>query len=133
MDVTVYLQDELGARAKGLPRGTLSRLLRDALTDELERRDAMAKTLTEVETYELELEDGDGHRYKGRVTGKQIAGWEDDRWEVFLTVDERVILYDARELRYDELNDPAADLSDLPNAVYIEAMQALGEKPVIDL
>ncbi len=89
MDITVYLPDALGARAKQ-ENINLSRMLRDAITEEFAMRDAM-KT-QDVQVYEVKLEE-----HVGRITGNKIA--EDDRVQVFLTDDERVLAYDASKLQ----------------------------------
>jgi hypothetical protein len=130
VDITVYLPDEIGQQAKQ-EELTLSRLLRDAVTDELERRRAVNETLSEDETktYELELEDGT----TGRLTGREIA--YDNTITVYLTDDERVIIYDSYSLRY---WDPGDDLEEelsglLSTEDYVQAMQALGLKPIIDI
>lgn len=132
MDITIYLPDELGKRAKaeGI---NLSRTLRAALAHELPRRDAMTDTLKDIETYELGLLDHEGHPYSGRVTGKHIASDESQYATVYLTDDGRVILYDERAQKHWVLEDPEADLQSLPPAEYTAAMDALGIKAVIDL
>lgn len=131
MDITVYLPDEIGRRAKAaeLP---LSRMLRDAVIQELERQDAVTKTLTDPQTFELDLEDRDGNAYTGRITGAKIA---DDRdVTIYLTDDERVIAYEADKGRYDVVDDPESDLANwLRGDAYLEAMNALGLKPIVDL
>ena len=135
MNVNVYLPDDLGQRAKDadLP---FSQLLREAVRDELRRRETVSETLEQVETYEIGLEDRDGYGYMGRITGKSIAYSETFGVQVFLTNDERVIVYDERHLRHYELSDPVEDLRGwIGNdaAQYFSAVEALGEKPVIDL
>ena len=130
MNITVYLPDELGARAKA-ENLKLSRLLRDAVEDELRRRDAMAATLENVQTYELQLKDSrTGEAYKGRVTGKLIDETHNarDDFEVYLTADGRVLVYDANGLRYDQVEEPETELAYFPDALI-----ALGIEPVIDL
>jgi hypothetical protein len=131
MDITIYLPDELGERAKRADLN-LSRMLRGQVEEELERRAAVAQTLDNPQTYELELEDPDTfRRYTGRVTGRKIA--EDEQIEVFLTEDERVIVYDGGRPDYRVLEDPEEELRGLPAAEYASALSALGIKPVIDL
>jgi post-segregation antitoxin (ccd killing protein) len=135
VDLTVYLPDEIGKRAKeaGL---NLSRLLRDGVTNELERRDAVAATLNNVETYELDLEDEDGRAYTGRVTGSHLVTASNTRGhaEVYVTEDERVIAYDGMKRRYWVLDNPVEDLRDwLPEGVYAEVLHSLGETPVVDI
>jgi post-segregation antitoxin (ccd killing protein) len=125
MNVNVYLPDDLGKRAKDadIP---FSQLLRDAVVTELERREAMAQTLTKTETIQLELEDRDGNAYTGRFTGTIIDG--NDTSSIYLTDDERVIFYDSNKLEYWIIEDPETDLEGWPNA-----LSALGIKPVIDI
>jgi hypothetical protein len=130
MNVNLYLPDDLGEKAKAaeLP---LSRLLQVAVRDELDRRNAVSKTLDRPETYELDLEDRDGNHYIGRITGKLIA--DDDRNQVYLTDDERVIVHDTHRMGYWEVEYPEQELSELSTAAYTAAAEALGIKPVIDL
>jgi hypothetical protein len=133
VDVTVYLPDEIGVRAKALPRGTLSQLFRNAVIDELERRDTVANALSDVREYEVDVEDAEGRVYTGRITGTRIA--DDGPFEVFLAEDERVLVYDADKLAYEVLDDPVTDLRSWlrSDAAYAEALHALGKKPVVDL
>jgi len=130
VDITVYLPDELGERAKreGI---NLSRMLRDEITASFERTDAMASTLEGTTTYEREIEDKNGYSYTGRITGKLIA--EDNDTEVFLTDDERVIAYDCRKADYYEIADPESELRGMRDEAYLEAMRALGIGIVRDL
>lgn len=138
MNVNLYLPDHLGTRAKEaeLP---LSRLLRDAVTDELERRAMTSKTLTEPQTFELQLEDEEGRSYTGRITGALIATGHRDV-ELYLLDDERLIGYDPNRPEHWEFgNEATMSLEDEvrgflnDDGAYIEAMHAIGEKPVIDL
>ena len=138
MNVNTYLPDDLAERAKaeGL---NLSRMLRDAVTEELERREAVSETLSEMQEFKLPLEDEEGNAYIGRIAGK-IIGVDRDRSTVFLTEDERVIGYDREHGRYWILEDNAdASLEDslhnwLPDDTeYMRAMAALGEVPEINL
>jgi hypothetical protein len=135
VDITVYLPDELGERAKREEDINLSRMLRDALIDEFARRDTVSKTLSDPQTIDLNLETRDGPlRYIGRITGTMIAeGHHDVR--VFLTNDERVLVYDEQKLDYhDVTDDPESSLrSWLEDGPYIEALGALGIKPVLDI
>jgi hypothetical protein len=126
MNVNVYLPDDLGKRAKAadLP---FSQLLRDAVVEELERREAMSETLSDVESFELPLEDKEGYAYTGRITGTVIDG-DDKDIEIFLTDDERVIWYDGSKLEYWVIENPEEELEGWPNA-----LRALGFTPVIDL
>ena len=132
MDITIYLPDELGERAKreGI---NLSRMLRDELAVELQRRATMAQTLNSPQTFELSLESREGGDiYLGRVTGKRIA--EGRHVEVFLTDDERVLVYDERRSDYWVIEDPAEELRDcLDDDEYARALAALGLTVVVDL
>jgi hypothetical protein len=134
VDITVYLPDELGKRAKANDLN-LSRMLRDAVTNDLARRDAVKDALSSTETYELDLIDREGRGYTGRIKGKLIAGAPGV--SVYLTDDERVIVHDEDRSEYHELEDhPAEYLRNWfprdPGA-YAEACEALGVKAVIDL
>lgn len=144
-DVTVSLTPELRQRAKdeGI---NLSRMLRTALENELDRIDAMNNTLTDVQTYLVEMGTSDAERgftYTGRITGKLIAGGEE--LGVYLTSDKRVLGYQAAcfgsgEAVCKRLDDPPEDLvanlkkwlrwSDVP---FLGACAALGVRAVIDL
>jgi len=130
MDITIYLPDELGERAKreGI---NLSRMLRDELAVELQRRATMAQTLNSPQTFELSLE-REGEGYVGRVTGKRIA--EGRHVEVLLTDDERVLVYEERRSDYWVIEDPEEELRDcLDDDEYASALAALGLTAVVDL
>ena len=105
MNVNLYLPDDLGARAKEaeLP---LSHLLQGAVVDELERRAMISNTLTEPQTFELQLEDEEGRSYTGRITGSLIATGRGDV-ELYLLDDERVIGYDPNRPEHWELGNQA--------------------------
>lgn len=135
MDITVYLPDALGERAKKADIN-LSRMLRDALTEEFEMSDAIATTLNEPDTFTFGLEDDEGRFYEGRITGAKIA--KDGDVEVFLTEDERIIVVDHSQSRHIQVStweDPREVLRDWlrDDGEYVRAMQALGIKPVIDI
>jgi hypothetical protein len=135
VDVTLYLPDELGGRAKAeFERGELSRLLQDAVRNELERRETVTKTLNDVQTYEVAVEDAEGRTFLGRITGQLIAENDRAEIEVFLTQDERVLVYDGARMKHYELTDPVEGLKNwLIGADYTDALHALGETPVVDL
>ena len=105
MDISVYLHDEIGSKAKeaDLP---LSQMLSDAVETELARRAAVADAPgDEVGEHEVELQD-----VTGVITGKFLG--ETDRGEqIFVTEDERVLVYDSGNKTVEELNDPEAELS----------------------
>ena len=56
----------------------------------------MKATLEETQVHEVGIEDEEGRNYKGRITGTQIAYEERGEVSVFLTEDERVIVYDGK-------------------------------------
>jgi hypothetical protein len=133
MNINLYLPDDVGQRAKDeqLP---FSQLLREAVLNELERRETMKATLKAPETYEVYIENDDGRGFTGRITGASIAYDDRSEVEVFLTADERVLVYDGTKSRYYELVEPVEDLRNwLPKAAYADAVTALGQKPIIDL
>ncbi len=136
MDITCYLPDEVGQRAKAaeLP---FSQLLRAAVTEELYRRNAVAQTIEEAEVHQLDLQDNDGRPYIGRLTGTRIgdAGGYNGNITVFLADDERVIVYDDERLELHELTDPESELRAwLPDfGNYLDAMHDLGLTPEIDI
>jgi excisionase family DNA binding protein len=82
----------LGERAKAADL-KFSRLLQDAIADELERSEAMEATLEGPQVYEVAIEDRDNNVYTGRITGKLLATSGDT--DVYLTDDGRVILHDG--------------------------------------
>ena len=92
-------------------------------------------TLEDIQTHDVTIETQEGTVYTGRITGKHIAQGQDT--SVFLTEDERVLVYDENLRRVDDVSeDPASGLEGLKDHdvdAYIEAMEAIGEKPVIDL
>jgi hypothetical protein len=111
-------------------------MLRDAVTAELERIEAVEHTLANPQQYEIELEDEDGNGYTGRITGKEIADEPRSETIVYLTDDERVIIYEAQNLKYWVITNPTAeDLSQyqLGPAAYAQACRALGLRAVVDL
>lgn len=133
MDFSVYLPDQIGERAKK-EELKLSRMLRDAVIKEFERRDATEATLSSAQTYEFEMVTEEGRPYIARLTGARIAG--DAGVGAYLTTDKRVFLHDGVVItRIDD--DEVADVLrlafvDEPDE-YIAACAALGIKAVIDL
>ena len=69
----------------------------------------MAQTLNEARTIELGLEDKDGRAYVGRINGTTIAYDDAGSREiaVYLTNDERVLVYDVARRAYHRIDDPA--------------------------
>lgn len=130
LDITVYLPDELGQRAKEaeLP---FSRLLRSAVQDELARREAATDGADQMERHELQVRDDRGD-YTARFTGQQVGG--SDHHEVYLLEDGRVLWHDAREARLQEVDDPVEDLREiLKTGTYRSVVERLGLTPVVEL
>jgi hypothetical protein len=145
-DVTVSLSPELRQRAKdeGI---NLSRTLRGALENELDRIDAMNNALTDVQAYLVEMDTSDGEEkvvYTGRITGKLIAG--DAQLGIYLTSDKRVLGYQGPSFSEDKtaickrLDEPAEDLAAnvghwlrWSSVSVLDACAALGVRAVIDL
>jgi len=138
MDITIYLPNELGERAKR-EEINLSRMLRDALIGEFERRSAVEDTLDKAQTFELALENQNGDHYTGRITGARIAVGPE--CSVYLTDDERVIAHDEDRLDYYEMgdSDPAEWLAEWLQPgrngfeEYMQALSTLGITPKVDL
>ena len=131
MDITVYLPDELGGKAKEaeLP---FSRLLRGAVEEELERQATMKLTLKNAGPCELHLEDEEGRPYVGQFVGTSVV--EDRDVQVFVTEDERVLLYDASKMQVHEIDDAQEELRDwLWDPAYAEAGHALGFPVIVEL
>jgi hypothetical protein len=155
MDITVYLPDELGARAKR-EELKLSRMLRDAVERELDRRDRMARLLEdgEPEVYEIQIHSVEGRHQEGllvtgRITGRRIAG-DEEGIGVYVTTDHRVLVHNAGTATYERIDDPPSEIvtkltawlaDDQPNwfgpeesvEVLYKACEVLGLQPVIDL
>ena len=111
------------------PKLNLSRLLRDAVTTEL-RGETVRKTLAKPQVHKLDLENSNGIGYFGRITGAEIVYDERSKVTVYLTEDERVIVYDSKKLAYREIED-VSDLRDWlrDDEAYFTAMDGLGEEP----
>ena len=139
MDITVYLPDEIGGRAKeaGLK---FSALLRAAVFGELNRLAAVKSAAEGAEERELELEHPEtGHPYTGRIVGTLLGGNGEE--SVFLTDDERVIVYDSGKLEYwafdadaeDELAEALGVVFGRDQKQYVDVMDRLGLHAVVDL
>ena len=76
---------------------------------------------------ELELENDNGDRYIGEITGVELA--VDGRYSIITTDDDRVIVYDPQEFKHFEVDDPETDLRNyLDQDDYVVAMGLLGKK-----
>ena len=95
---------------------------------------AVNETLEKTTEYMLDLEDQEGRIYTGRLTGQLIAYDERTTASVFLTTEERVILHNPDKLQMWEIEYPVEELRDaLDEGPYIDAMNALGLKAIVDL
>ncbi len=125
MDITIYLPDEIGRRAKkaDLP---LSRMLRDAVEEELRHRAAVEELSKGAKQYLLDVED-DHAAYTARLTGTLISE------DVYLTDDERLFVYDAQKLQLVQVHNPEDLVDWLDTENYVQAMTTLGLTPVVDV
>ena len=146
MNLNVYLPDEIGQRAKA-DELNLSRMLRNALTAEFKRRDAMAEAVSDTQTYEFEWNTEALGEYTARVTGRQI--WPDgevgptDHLAVYVTSDERVVLVYPNESDWEVITPDQDLLQELEKAFvpdlfddvaqFMDLCRRLGVRPVIDL
>jgi hypothetical protein len=152
VNVNLYLPDELGQQAKAEDL-KLSRLLRQSVERELERRRVMRELVDTPQVYEVEIcgDDSVGQdgAYTGRITGRLVH--ETPIWMVYLTVDGRVIIHyggpDA-EAMYEnqagsyyvlEAGAPERNLSEFlrehveVDFEFVRACRALAVRPVVDL
>ena len=95
--------------------------------------EARAETLEDPQVHEVYLE-GEEHAYTGRITGALIAGDDGGDFQVYLTQDERVLVYHHSKARYWECEDPEADLRELlrPDA-YLAAFAIAGGFKLVTL
>lgn len=137
MKVSVYLPDEMGQKAKdlGLP---FSQLLRRAVEYEMQEFCFTQAALNEgggVAEYKLDLVDGDGNSYVGKLTGKLV--WQIDEIAVYLTEDVRIIVYNKGERRYTEIDDVEEAQAFFENAVpkadFVVLMNKLGGRAEVEL
>ena len=144
MNFNIYLPEELGQRVRSEDLN-LSRMLRDAVTAEFKRRDAMAEALSDSQTYEFEWKDQDGE-YTARITGRQV--WPDgkvgqqDHAAIYVASGNRVLVVYPSEQDHRDIT-PDEDLMDALRDAYVldlvepdefrEVCRRLGVKPVIDL
>jgi hypothetical protein len=131
MNVNLYLPDELGEKAKAadLP---LSRLLQRSVTEELQRREAVTKTMKDAREHLVDLETKEGYAYQGRINGIEVH--EDDRYRWFVTTDERVLVYDDENMSAEQVEERNLEqLAEHNPDAYAAVKTALGETPIIDL
>lgn len=128
MDVTVYLPDEIGKRAKdeGI---NLSRTLRTALEGELGRLEQMRRATGDSQVFEVRVAKNDDE-FTGRITGSLIDRSGDSA--VYLTDDERVVVYDEFRTSVETFTVSEAREKLSPEK-FSEALRTLGVTPVVDL
>jgi hypothetical protein len=129
MNLTIELPDEIGqwATQSGI---NLSQLLRAELEAERTRRDTVASTLADSAQHKIHVAE-EGLDYV--LHGALIAQDYDHEVEAYLGDDERIYVYDAGRQRLHEVDSPH-DLGDwLADGLYIDAMRALGHKPVLHI
>lgn len=134
MDIMVYLPEEVGTWAKeaGI---NFSATLRQALIERRAQTGAVEATLADSGVHEVTV-DADGRAYTARISGTIIASNDRTGDLVFLTEDEQVILYEERKERLHYLQDGEIDevlRGFLDDGEYIDAMNALGLDPVIEI
>jgi hypothetical protein len=126
VDITVYLPDEIGKRAKAAePELNLSRLLRYAVGEELARRERVAKLINGAGEHELDLETTDGDPYTGVLTGVQLTE-ESGGVTIYLTNDERLMAYDENSQTVEEVEDVETLRDGLGDDDYITVCAAVG-------
>lgn len=90
----------------------------------------------EVQTFEVEIEEDDSV-FTGRITGRLV--FADERYEIYVTTDRRVLGYDLHTRSYEELGGSVEDLTNdlidwFPSAtVFAQVCEKLGIRPVVDL
>jgi hypothetical protein len=129
MDITVDLPDEIGhwAKESGI---NLSQTLRSELEAERARRDTVAGTLTDSTEHKIRVAET-GLDYV--LHGTLIAQDYDHEVEAYLANDQRIYVYDAGRQRLHEVDSPQ-DLGDwLADGLYVDAMRALGQKPILHI
>ena len=132
--VSVYIPDELRKRAEQADIN-LSATLRDAVEEELARRETIEGTLSNgIEEHEVELDTG----VTGVITGKYLGDLSDG--QIYLTDDERVLFYDSNRERVEEIEDPETEMNQWleqcrrdDEETITGAMLALGLKPRVRL
>jgi len=139
MDINVYLPDELGARAKeaGVK---FSALLRDAVTDELARREAIERARDGMTEQNIDLDDYSGNPLRLRFTGKSVGG--DSGVEVYLTdagkvvvvLEEDYLTFEDVDLFSEWVAEPTRDnLGRSAEEALRVALAELGGRRVVDL
>jgi hypothetical protein len=91
----------------------------------------------EFSTYEEQIETPEGRGITGRIHGQLIAEDRQGVVRAYRTIDKRVLIYDENQQRaYDVSDDPVKAFRGWfghDDDAFVDAMEAIGEKPVIDL
>jgi hypothetical protein len=138
MNHNVYLPDEISERAKAAELN-LSGLLRAAVIDALDRRDALEGARDGMVGQNIDIDHQDGRALQLRFTGKHVAGGTID---VYLTDNGTVVLVFADD--YETFKDVALfckwaadkhrhNFGPHGESTIRDAMTALGGRTVIDL
>lgn len=110
MNVTVYLPDEIGQKAKAVDLN-FSRLLRNAIEDEMQKIATAEKHLREESTeIDLPLYDEDGNDYVGTFEGRKLGEVGIEAY--YMKDDGDVVVYNADKMDYvtfDGIDDPALE------------------------
>ena len=144
MNHDVYLPDEVSDRIRRAKVAgievNLSGLLRDAVTDELDRQEALAEARDDMIRMTVDATDREGNQAQLRFTGKLVS--EHDP-EIYLTDDGKVLLvFDDKDwFSLDSVQEFAdwassehrAKLSESAERNIAQAVQKTGGKVVIDL
>lgn len=148
MDIAVYLPDELGARAKeaGVK---FSALLRQAVQQELGRREALEDATGRATTHELTVADQAGYVYGARLHGSVLVIDERTGTTAYVLEDGRLAVHqpaerdsDCRLFLHDpDAEDTAGDEASesewlaqwLSEIQVVQAMARLGRRAVIDI
>jgi len=130
-DTTVYLPDTMKDWAKA-NKVNMSRLLRDAIEQLRREEQEVESTLKGAKPVKLGIQDG-ARTYTLRFTGVLLAENRAGS-EVYLTDDERIVIYEPEHERYHEVDDAEEELRDwLEPDTYVDAMNSLGISPEVDL
>ncbi len=129
MKRTVYLPDELDAEVKESDIN-LSGLLQNAVREEMLRLKCTSDTLSESAEIELTLLDDEERSYIGRFTGTLLA--EGRTIDAYINNEEQVLLHDRNNGKIHYIESEELE-SWLDEGAYIEAMHALGEKPIVSI
>jgi post-segregation antitoxin (ccd killing protein) len=139
VDITVYLPDETGKAAKAADLN-FSRLLRDAVLEELRRLDELADARGGMTEQTIDLEDRNGDPLRLRFEGKAVAGTDPD---VYLTTNGTVVVVFEDEYEtFDDVeafSDWVSDWQHRNNhgqsreAVLQDAVAQLGGRRVVDI